>query len=174
MSKKVSTASSVQTDPQQRPVVNSSGGLTTIKVANESVNHNQEKQRWLLRCWHTYCQCVYVIICFRGCISTCVCGCVEVLFKALPVIARNCVLVCTFAFLCLTWCSYLHQTQPTRHWMFFSCIQWSKGVNVHKQLVPHDLIREWLTGRTSFPPRHRLDYTPSRLLTLPGMASSSD
>lgn len=51
-----------------------------------------------------------------------------------------------------------------------SCIQWGEGANIHKQLVPHVLIRKWLTGRTSSSRCSRLDYTSSRLLTLPGMA----
>lgn len=55
-----------------------------------------------------------------------------------------------------------------------SCIQWGEGANIHKQLVPHVLIREWLTGRTSSLRCSGLDYTSSRLLTLPGMAGLSD
>lgn len=66
--------------------------------------------------------------------------------------------------------SALHRLQPNKHRMSLLVRSVRRR---HKQLVPHVLIREWLTGRTSFQPC-RLDHAPSRLLILPGTAFSAD
>lgn len=109
---------------------------------------SQQKQRWLLWRCQTCRVCVYTIR-SPGCVSTCVRGCAQVFFVH-----------------SLVFGSAAKQALSRR----LCALSEAKEQTQHEQLIL--IIREWLTGRTSYPLLPGLDYTPSRLLTLPSSDSS--
>lgn len=121
------------------------------------MNRGQEKQRWLLWRCQTYYECVYVTICFRGCVSTCVNSCVQVgFFFCAPGIA--CMHVCTSVCLCLSLSSALHRLQPNKHWiaLFMRSV---RRRNKHTQTAgptcPNKRVADW-QNILSTPPQIRL------------------